>query len=37
MLQERNHVMMCLLLGVAAMGFPLYDLYDIPDGPFAEL
>ena len=36
-LQERNHVIVCLLLGVAALGFPLYDLCDIPDGPFAEL
>lgn len=37
MLQEWNHVIICLLLGVAALGFPLYDLYDIPEGPFAEL
>ena len=37
LLQEWNHLMMCVLLGVAALGFPLYDRYDIPDGPFADL
>lgn len=36
-LQEWNHIGVCLLLGAAALGFPLYDLHDVGDGPFAEL
>lgn len=29
----------CLLLGLASVGFPLYELGNLPDddGPFAEL
>eukprot|EP00903_Cladosiphon_okamuranus_P019877 g18270.t1 len=34
---EGNHVAACLLLGVAALGFPLYDLNRTPDGPFHDL
>ncbi|CBN78571.1 expressed unknown protein [Ectocarpus siliculosus] len=34
---ERNHVCMCLVLGAGSLGFPLYVMYDVGDGPFAEL
>ncbi|CAM9783599.1 unnamed protein product, partial [Ectocarpus sp. 12 AP-2014] len=34
---ERNHVCVCLVLGVGSLGFPLYVMYDVGDGPFAEL
>lgn len=37
MLQEWNHVAVCLLIGVAALGFPLYNLHHVPDGPFHDL
>ena len=36
-LQEWHHVVVCLFLGAAALTFPLYELHDIPDGPFASL
>ncbi|CAM9567795.1 unnamed protein product [Ectocarpus fasciculatus] len=37
LVSERNHVCACLVLGVASLGFPLYIMYDVGDGPFAEL
>ncbi|CAM9232511.1 unnamed protein product, partial [Ectocarpus fasciculatus] len=34
---ERNHVCACLILGVGYLGFPLYLMYDVGDGIYAEL
>lgn len=35
-LQERNHVIVCLLLGAAATALPLYDITQVEDGPDEE-
>lgn len=37
MLQEWHHIVVCILLGVAGLGFPLYELRNLPDGPFPDL
>ncbi|CAN0006155.1 unnamed protein product, partial [Ectocarpus sp. 12 AP-2014] len=34
---ERNHVCACLTLGIGSLGLPLYLMYDVGDGIFAEL
>ncbi|CAM9850661.1 unnamed protein product [Scytosiphon promiscuus] len=34
---ERNHACICVFLGLASLGFPLYHKHAVGDGPFAEL
>eukprot|EP00903_Cladosiphon_okamuranus_P022607 g20802.t1 len=36
-LQERNYVIVCLVLGAASTAVPLYDMTRVSDGPLADL